>query len=196
MRARTVAVGLGLACVALGADVAWADDVLAPETVFAPQSYINFLHEVRVGAYAHNLIHDEDSPVDVSVETLSSPIVYRQYRRALVVLVFRSAHQYRRDDQHRGQDELRLHRPYLAHPIYRGLFFEGEFGGAVNTSPMRAEPDRVDMGCCPTSANPAASATSPRTSDLIVNIEHTRTRPLHHIDPGLTQFGARVGYKF
>ena len=32
-------------------------------------------------------------------------------------------------------------------PIYKGFFFEGEFGGAVNTSPLRDEPGRVNTGC-------------------------------------------------
>ena len=32
-------------------------------------------------------------------------------------------------------------------PIYKGFFFEGEFGAAVNTSTLRDEPDRVNTGC-------------------------------------------------
>ena len=34
------------------------------------------LEEFRVGVYAHNWIHDENSPVDVSGEILTSPIGY------------------------------------------------------------------------------------------------------------------------
>lgn len=50
----------------------------APAPVIAPgpSTYINFLDEARFGVYAHNWIHDENSPVDLSVEVLSSPIGY------------------------------------------------------------------------------------------------------------------------
>ena len=39
-----------------------------------PTTYIAFPDEVRVGVYAHNWIHDENSPVDVSGEILTSPL--------------------------------------------------------------------------------------------------------------------------
>ena len=48
----------------------------APVILPGPTTYINFLDEVRVGAYAHNWIHDENSPVDVSGEILTSPLGY------------------------------------------------------------------------------------------------------------------------
>src|SRR5579871_4019036 len=38
------------------------------------QPYITPLQEVRLGVFAHNWIHDEGAPVDVSAEILSSPL--------------------------------------------------------------------------------------------------------------------------
>ena len=35
-------------------------------------------------------------------------------------------------------------------PIWKMLFFEGEFGGAVNNSPDWQGPGRIDMGCAVT----------------------------------------------
>ena len=65
----------------------------------------------------------------------------------MVFLVLRSAHQHRRDDQHRRQDEYGFTGLTWRIPIYKGFFFEGEFGAAVNTSPLRDEPGRVNTGC-------------------------------------------------
>ena len=48
----------------------------APVIQPGPSTDINFLDEVRVGVYAHNWIYDENSPVDVSGEILTSPIGY------------------------------------------------------------------------------------------------------------------------
>ena len=70
-----VGIGLGLACAAL-AGGAQADDWLPPATTPQPLPAFSFLQEVRVGAYAHNWIHNENAPLDLSVEALSSPLTY------------------------------------------------------------------------------------------------------------------------
>ena len=87
MGVRRPAVCLGLVCAALGIAPAAAADMSSlgidnsmppPAAVIAPgpTTWINFLDEARVGVYAHNWIHDEGAPVDVSAELLSSPIGY------------------------------------------------------------------------------------------------------------------------
>ena len=76
----------GLLLAALSAEPAGAADLSSlgietappPEPVIqpGPNTYIDFLDEVRAGVYAHNWIHDENSPVDVSGEISTSPIGY------------------------------------------------------------------------------------------------------------------------
>ena len=88
----------------------------APVIAPAPSTYIDIVDEVRVGVFAHNWIHDESAPVDASVELLSSALpLPGPSDNPWFGWFFRPAHQYRRDDQHRRQDELRLYRPHLAH---------------------------------------------------------------------------------
>ena len=113
-----------------------------------PDTYINFLQEVRVGVYAHNWIHDENSPVDLSAEILSSPIGYpnniggRYFSwffdpRINIGAMINTG----------GKTSYGFTGLTWRIPIYKAFFFEGEFGGAVNTSPLRDEPGRVNTGC-------------------------------------------------
>ena len=113
-----------------------------------PNTYINFLDEARVGVYAHNWIHDEGSPVDVSGELLSTPIGYASNiggpwfswffnpRINLGAMINTG-----------GKTSYGFTGLTWRIPIYQRFFFEGEFGAAVNTSPLRDEPDRVNTGC-------------------------------------------------
>jgi lipid A 3-O-deacylase len=198
VRARTVAVGLGLACVALGDDAAWADDVLAPETTFAPQSYVNFFQEVRVGAYAHNVIHDEDAPVDVSVETLSSPIVFANVNNPWVSWFFDPRINLGAMINTGGKTSYAFTGLTWRIPLWGPVFFEGEFGGSVNNAPTHPEPNRIDMGCVPNFRESGGFGVQlSKNVDFIVNVEHTSHATFcTHIDPGITDFGFRVGYKF
>ncbi len=120
----------------------------APVIQPGPTTYINFLDEARVGVYAHNWIHDEGSPVDVSGELLSTPIGYANNiggpwfswffnpRINLGAMINTG-----------GKTSYGFTGLTWRIPIYKGFFFEGEFGAAVNTSPLRDEPDRVNTGC-------------------------------------------------
>jgi lipid A 3-O-deacylase len=83
-------------------------------------------------------------------------------------------------------------------PIYKGFFFEGEFGAAVNTSPLRDEPDRVNTGCrWDFRESGGFGYQFSEHWDLVANVEHISHASLcTHINPGLTQVGARIGYKF
>ena len=47
------------------------EPVIAPPALTFPGTYIDIVDEVRVGVFAHNWIHNENAPVDASVELLS-----------------------------------------------------------------------------------------------------------------------------
>ena len=122
----------------------------APAPVIAPgpTTWINFVDEARVGVYAHNWIYDEGAPVDVSGELLSNPIGYANNiggpwfswffnPRINIGAMINTG----------GKTSYGFTGLTWRIPIYKGFFFEGEFGAAVNTSPLRDEPDRVNTGC-------------------------------------------------
>ena len=57
---------------------------------------------------------------------------------------------------------------------YKGFFFEGPFGGAVNTSTLRDEPGRVNTGCrWDFRRNRAALATSSPSTGILSPISST-----------------------
>ena len=164
-----------------------------------PSTYIRFLDEVRVGVYAHNWIHDENSPVDVSAELLTSPIGYPENiggkwfswffnpRINLGAMINTG-----------GKTSYGFAGLTWRIPIYQRFFFEGEFGGAVNTSPLRDEPDRINTGCRWDFRELGGFGYQFNEHvDLIVNVEHISHASLcTHINPGMTQVGARIGYRF
>ena len=183
----------GLLCAALPPGSATADDLsgmgietapLALVIAPGPTTYVNFLDEARFGVYAHNWIHDENSPVDVSGEILSSPIGYPNNIGGMI--------------NTGGKTSYGFTGLTWRIPIYKGFFFEGEFGGAVNTSPLRDEPGRVNTGCRFDFRESGGFGYQFNEHwDLIANVEHISHASLcTHINPGLTQVGARVGYKF
>ena len=120
----------------------------APVILPGPTTYINFLDEVRVGAYAHNWIRDENSPVDVSGEILTSPLGYpNNIGGPWFSWFFNPRINLGAMINTGGKTSYGFTGLTWRIPIYRGFFFEGEFGGAVNTSPLRNEPGRVNTGC-------------------------------------------------
>ena len=184
----------GLLCARLSVAPAIADDFStlgietapppAPAVAPGPDTYVNFLQEVRVGVYAHNWIHDENSPVDLSAEILSSPIGYPNNIGAMI--------------NTGGKTSYGFTGLTWRIPIYKAFFFEGEFGGALNDAPTHPEEGRVDAGCrLDFRESGGFGYQFNEHVDVIVNIEHiSHASFCTHINPGLTQVGARIGYKF
>jgi hypothetical protein len=196
---RVVGIGLGLACAALGAAGAWADDLApAATTVAQPAPYVTLFQEVRLGAYAHNVIHNEDAPVDVSVETLSSPVVFANVANPWVSWFFDPRINLGAMVNTGGKTSYAFTGLTWRIPVYGPVFFEGEFGGAVNNAVRQPTPDRVDMGCEFTFRESGGFGVQLTSNvDLIFNVEHVSHATFcTHINPGITDFGFRVGYKF
>jgi hypothetical protein len=210
MGSRVVVVGLVLVCAAFGAGAASAADVLAPETAiepqatiepqptFAPQPYITLFQEVRVGAYAHNTIHDEGAPVDVSVETLSSPLPLANVSNPWISWFFDPRINIGAMINTGGKTSYAFTGLTWRIPVWGPVFFEGEFGGSVNNGPEHPESNRIFMGCVPNFRESGGFGVQlSKNVDFIVSVEHTSHATFcTHIDPGITDFGFRVGYKF
>jgi lipid A 3-O-deacylase len=207
VRATRAAVVLwGLLWAALVAQPATADDLSslgietdAPAPQLAPAPYITIIQEVRLGVFAHNTIHDEGAPVDVSVETLSSPLpIPGPTTNPWIGWLFDPRINIGGMINTGGKTSYGFTGLTWRIPIYGPVFFEGEFGGSVNDGPEHPEPDRIFMGCVfnfRESGGFGAQLTS--NIDVIFSVEHTSHATFcTHIDPGITDFGVRVGYKF
>jgi hypothetical protein len=197
---RAAVVCAGLLCAALLRSAAFADELAIqdPGPSLAP-TYFTLFQEVRGGVYAHNWIHDENSPVDLSAEILSSPIGYASnFGGPWFSWFFNPRINVGAMVNTGGKTSYAFTGLTWRIPIYKAFFFEGEFGGAVNNAPTHPEEDRVDMGCRLTFRESGGFGYQFNEHvDLIVNIEHiSHATFCTHINPGLTQVGFRIGYKF
>lgn len=198
MGSRVLVIALGLACVTLSG-AARADDFVLPAVTPLPLPTFSFLQEVRVGAYAHNWIHNENAPVDLSVEALSSPLTFpgnftnpwvswffvpRMNLGAMINIEGKTSYGF-------GGFTWRI-------PVYGPLYFEGELGGAINNAVRTQTPDRVDMGCVATFRESGGFGVQlTQNVDLLLNIEHiSHATFCSKTNPGITDVGFRIGYKF
>ena len=199
VRARAVAVGLGFAGVALGAHAARADDLApAATTVAQPASYISLFQEVRVGAFAHNPDHNEHAPVDLSIETLSSNLPFADFSNPYVNWFLSPRIALGAMINTGGKTSYAFGSFNWRIPIYKMFFFEGELGGAANNSPDWQGPVRIDTGC-PVAFRESGGFGLQLTPnwDVIASVEHVSHASFcTKKNPGITDFGVRVGYKF
>ena len=203
---RGIVVGSCFACASLATAPTSADDLDSSSTpTFAqPAPAFSFLDEVRGGVFAHNPVHDEGAPVDVSVEGLSSPLSFPGYDAPWIAgnpwvsWFFDPRLNYGGMINTGGKTSYAFGGFTWRIPIWGRLFFEGELGGAINDAPHWPEPGRVDMGCVATFRESGGFGYQFSDNwDVIASVEHVSHASFcSKINPGLTQFGVRVGYKF
>ena len=84
-------------------------------------------------------------------------------------------------------------------PLWSRFYFEGELGGAINDAVRQPTLGRVELGCPITFRESGGFGYQFNEHfDLTVSIEHVSHLRLCNatINPGLTQVGFKVGYKF
>jgi hypothetical protein len=162
----------------------------------APQFMI--VQELRLGAFYHNWIDDESSPVDLSIETLSSPLPWASFSNPYVNWFLSPHINFGAMINTGGKTSYAFGGFNWRVPIYGPVFFEGEFGGAVNDAVREPTFGRVDMGCAVTFRESGGfGAQLTPNADVILSIEHISHANLcGPINPGITDIGFRVGYKF
>jgi lipid A 3-O-deacylase len=200
--------GLGLACAALASAAASAADLSSATSAEPAPQLASYswqpVNEIRLGAFAHNPIHDENAPVDVSIEALSSPLAFPGYNNPWIAgnpwvsWFFDPRLNIGGMINIGGKTSYAFGGFTWRIPIYGKFFFEGELGGAVNNAVRRPTYGRVDMGCAATFRESGGFGYQFNENwDLIASVEHvSHANFCSKTNPGLTQFGVRVGYKF
>jgi lipid A 3-O-deacylase len=164
----------------------------------AAPAYFTLFQELRVGAFAHNLVHNENAPVDLSFETISSNIGVTGFSNPFVAWFLNPRVNFGAMINVEGKTSYAFGGFNWHAPIYGPVFFEGEFGGEVNDGVRAVTPDRVDLGCVATFRESGGFGVelSPKF-DVILSVEHISHAGLcGKQNPGITDFGFRVGYKF
>jgi lipid A 3-O-deacylase len=195
---RGIFLGLAMAA-ALGGSAPAAD--LGPSNPWpapAPAPYINIFQEIRVGAFAHNPNHNENAPVDLSVETLSSNLPFSDFSNPYVNWFLSPRIALGAMINTGGQTSYVFGSFNWRIPIYKMVFFEGELGGALNNSSDWKGPIRVDTGCTADFRESGGFGLQLTANwDVILSVEHiSHASFCTSKNPGITDFGVRVGYKF
>jgi lipid A 3-O-deacylase len=162
----------------------------------APAQSGSFLSEVRLGAFAHDPASPEKGSVDLNAELLSAKL-WSSADPSWSFLIPR-AHiggtaNFNGKTSH-GYAGLTWN-----YDIWRGLFIEGSFGGAVhNGETGKSVPRNMNaMGCAVTFRE--SGSVGYRFTDnlsLMATVEHLSNAGLCKQNRGLTNFGLRVGYTF
>jgi len=194
---RGVVVGLASAAL-LGGAAAAADIDNSSQWSTPPAPYITLFQEVRFGAFAHNPDHDENAPVDLSVETLSSNLPFANFSNPYVNWFLSPRIALGAMINTGGKTSYAFADFNWRIPIWKMLFFEGEFGGAVNNSPDWQGPRRIDMGCPVTFRESGGFGLQLTPNwDVIASVAHASHASFcTSKNPGDTDFGVMVGYKF
>lgn len=172
-----------------------ADPASAPPV--DPFVAFRLLDELRFGGFAHNPGQKERGTVDVSVEVLSSRLHSDTGNRLLDYFL-----------------SPRLNAGVMANTggktsygyagfvwtadLTEAIFLETGFGAAVNTGKKAPTDDRAGLGCALTFRESLALGYRVSESvNLTVGVEHISHAQLcgKH-NAGLTNVGARIGYRF
>ena len=180
-----------------------ADIAPAPEPAAAPYAF-QPIDELRVGAFAHNWIHDENAPVDLSIEALSSPLAFPGHDAGWVAgnrwvsWFFEPRLNIGGMINTGGKTSYAFGGFVWRIPIVGKFFFEGELGGAVNNAVRVPTYNRVDMGCAATFRESGGFGYQFNPNwELIASIEHVSHLSFcGSTNPGLTDVGLRIGYRF
>lgn len=188
----------GLLWAALALSSAGAADLGIETPTLPAPAYFTLFQELRVGAFAHNPVHNEDAPVDLSLETISSPLGLANFSNPYVNWFLNPRINFGAMINVEGKTSYAFGGFNWHLPLYGPVFFEGEFGGEVNDGVRAVTPDRVDLGCVATFRESGGFGVqiSPKV-DVILSVEHISHAGLcGKQNPGITDFGFRVGYKF
>jgi hypothetical protein len=159
----------------------------------------SLVQELRFGAFAHDpQSNNENAPIDASFQVLSSPISFGASDNAWLAALINPRLDFGAMINTRGRDSYGFGGFDWRFPLVDRFFLESEFGGAVNDAPTHKEPDRIDVGC-PVTFHEAIGLGYQLTPniDVVASAEHISHANLcgSH-NPGITDFGLRIGYKF
>lgn len=171
----------------LGAGAAAADEI---------GSAFRLFDTVRIGAFAHNPGMREAGEVDVSAHVLTSRLGGGGAPTGIVDFLLTPRLHAGAMINTEGHTSYGYAGLTWRADLFAGLFAEFEFGGAVNNYVER--PDRINMGCHVTFRESAGLGYRfSEHLDILASIEHASHAQLcDEHNSGITQIGARVGYRF
>lgn len=165
---------------------------------FVAEPQFRLLDEVRAGILAHDVAHKEQGSVDAAFELLSSRLPVHTGSVFADFLLGPRLHLGTTVNLEGKTSHVFAGVTWTAHLTER-FFVEGAFGGALHNGEQRARPGRTGLGDCAVTFREwggVGVAFSPQWS-LIAGVEHLSHAGLcGRVNDGLTNVGAKLGYKF
>ena len=196
MRAHFLRLALTGLVASVAAGMASAADVGAPGA--DRFEGFRFFDEMRLGVHAHNPTLDEGNSVDVSGEILTSPINGAKTGNALYDILFNPRLHVGVMGNTRGWTSYGYAGVTWRADFTEKLFGEVEFGGAVNNAIKDIRPNRITLGC-PVTFHESVGLGYRMTQNVsvIFDVAHVSHANLcGDANPGLTNFGVKLGYRF
>jgi lipid A 3-O-deacylase len=172
-----------------------ADMAAAP---VAPASVFSFFDEIRDGVFYGDLRTRANHSISDSLETLTSPLPLYSGSNPFLSAFLNPRINVGAMVSLQGATSYAYSGLTWRVPVYDRLFVEGEFGGALNDSSRTLGTSRTDLGCPVTFRESGGLGVqiTPKI-DLVASAEHISHANLcGRLNPGLTNFGLRLGYRF
>ena len=166
------------------------------EFIPAPSESGRVLNEVRGGIFSHNVEDDDPSEdgADINVELLFNKPTWSHPNRLINHLITPRPHIGGHVNTSNSTNMLYLGLTWN-YQLTKNLFFESSFGAAVHDGPLN-EVGKLSYGC---SLNFRESASFgwelSNQWNLLLTVDHMSNADLCDRNAGLTNVGARLGYK-
>jgi lipid A 3-O-deacylase len=172
-----------------------ADTNAAP---VVPTNVFSFFDEIRGGVFYGDLRTRANHSVSDAFETLTSPLPFYSGSNPFWSAFLNPRINVGAMVSLQGATSYAYSGLTWRVPVYDRLFVEGEFGDAINDSSRKLGTSRTDLGCPVTFRESGGLGVQLTPAiDLVVSAEHISHANLcGRLNPGLTNFGLRLGYRF
>lgn len=196
---RSLQLSLGALClVALGlfACEAGAADLAAPLAYAPPAVGVGLISELRGGVFAHNPAGRESGSADVNLEVL----FVKPFQPADPVMAFFVPRIHLGTTLNTAGDTSHVYAGFTwSYDFTDKLFGEVSVGAGFHNGKTGnfVPQNRIALGCSPLFRESASLGyrLSPNWS-IMATVEHMSNAGLCHDNPGMTNYGVRVGYVF
>ena len=158
---------------------------------------MGFLSELRMGVMAHDATRREDGTVDLQAEVLFNAFGTPSENASVWERFLAPRPHIGASLNTDGKTSYGYAGFSWLFPVYGPVFVEGSFGGMVHDGKLNnTDPDREPLGTRALFHESASIGLDYDRIRVMLTVEHSSNAGLGNWNHGLTNVGARVGYKF
>ena len=156
----------------------------------------SFLSEMRMGVLAHDVSRREEGSIDLQAEALFQPLPFYKGEGFLKHILAPRPH-IGGTINTSGDTSYGYAGVTWDFPVYGPVFIEATFGGMVHNGKLdNTDPDLQPLGTRALFRESASLGINYDRMNFLITVEHMSNAGIDSNNPGITNVGARVGYKF